>query len=181
MRDIVNILVKTTLLLFLSECIICGGEEKTREEFYSYAEKIAYLMDECYQDDPDVPWITLEEFKKRRTQGEWIILDVRDVHEREVSMIPGARDIDQFYALEDEHWEKNILVYCTIGCRSAQFTRKLIKEGYEAYNLSGGVLAWALEGRSFRTPDGNTTHKVHVYGPKWNVLPPGYQSVLDER
>jgi hypothetical protein len=47
----------------------------------------------------------------------------------------------------------------------------------KAFNLHGGVLAWALNGGSFVTPEGEPTRRVHVYGEPWDVLPPEYEAV----
>ena len=52
--------------------------------------------------------------------------------------------------------ENLILVYCTVGCRSGAYTKKLQKQGFNAFNLYGGVLAWALEGGIFLTPRRST-------------------------
>ena len=56
--------------------------------------------------------------------------------------------------------------------------KKLRKQGFNVFNLRGGVLAWALEGRPFVTSTGEDTRRVHVYSGEWDVLLPGYESVL---
>jgi hypothetical protein len=72
-----------------------------------------------------------------------------------------------------------IVVYCTIGVRSGRYTKKLIRKGFDAHNLAGGVLAWAHSGGEFVDLKGNRTDTVHVYGEEWDLLPPGYMSTWE--
>ena len=39
---------------------------------------------------------------------------------------------------------KPVLVYCTVGCRSAGQAQILQEQGVEVYNLWGGVIDWAF-------------------------------------
>jgi hypothetical protein len=38
------------------------------------------------------------------------------------------------------------------------------------------VLLWSHEGLPLTSSDG-PTRRVHVYGPRWNLLPAGYEAV----
>jgi rhodanese-related sulfurtransferase len=145
-----------------------------------YIEAIEELASICHQTYPDSPWLSLGEFLERSKREEWVIVDVRAKRERDVSIIPGALSDKEFEAQQAqiEQDGRYILVYCTAGCRSAKYAQKLLKQGLKAFNLRGGVLAWALEGRTFVTPSGEVTRQAHVYSGEWNVLPPGYESVL---
>ena len=142
-----------------------------------YTQKVSRLVRTCYQKYRRTPWIRLNKFIERSKAQEWIILDVRTRQERDVSVIPGAMSIDAFKAAIKRYKDKNILVYCTVGCRSGDYAQKLCKKGFKAFNLWGGILAWALDGREFVTPSGRSTRRAHVYGRKWNALPPDYQAV----
>ena len=123
----------------------------------SYVEAIEELAGICRLTHPDAPWLTLDEFARRGEREEWVIVDVRRGSERNVSIIPGALDTNEFKAWSKERGracaEQPILVYCTAGCRSARYAKKLCKSGFRAFNLYGGILAWALDGRAFVTPD----------------------------
>jgi sodium/bile acid cotransporter 7 len=147
----------------------------------SYVEAIEELAGICRLIHPEAPWLTLDEFARRGEREEWVIVDVRRQFERNVSIIPGALDANEFKAWARERGqacaEQAILVYCTAGCRSARYANKLRKSGFRAFNLYGGILAWALDGRTFVTPDGEETRRAHVYSDDWNVLPPGYEAV----
>jgi len=103
-----------------------------------------------------------------------ILVDVREPHERAVSVIPGAITPDALARLGPPD-DRPIVVYCTIGMRSAGWTQRLRADGWgNARNLSGGVLAWAAAGGAFVALDGRPTRHVHVYGRTWNHLPDGY-------
>ena len=131
----------------------------------------------CDQAHPNTPRLSVSEFLRRSEQEEWSIVDVRSPRERAVSVIAGSLSKEEFEARLEEAKEKHILVYCTAGCRSGAYAQKLRKRGLDAFNLRGGVLAWALEGGTFVTPDGQLTDRVHVYGRRWNSVPSGYAPV----
>ena len=104
--------------------------------------------------------------------------DVRGQRERDVSTISGAVDLPTWR----EQWEagdrRPVVVYCTIGVRSARVTRELREEGVEAFNLAGGILAWAHSGGEVIDPvHGAPTRRVHVYGRRWSLLPDSFQGV----
>lgn len=110
------------------------------------------------------------------TNRNLVIVDVRTQNERAVSMIPGAISREAFEASVSFRTNAEIIVYCTIGARSGKYASRLVDRGYDAYNLRGGVLAWAHSGGTF-TNDQGVTRRVHVYGKKWNLLPPSYRGV----
>ncbi|MDQ2749639.1 MAG: rhodanese-like domain-containing protein [Actinomycetota bacterium] len=53
---------------------------------------------------------------------------------------------------------EQIVVVCKVGSRSAHVTGWLNRNGYDAVNLDGGMLAWATSGRPMITDDGSTPH-----------------------
>jgi len=132
---------------------------------------------------PDIPDITVEEYLSLREERTVLLVDDRTSTERSVSMIPGAMSVEEFEAVWKDYRgtpiviSNPVVVYCTIGVRSGRYTKKLIRRGFVAYNLAGGVLAWAHAGGEFVDPRGNRTDTVHVYGEDWNLLPPGYTPV----
>jgi len=92
-------------------------------------------------------------------------------------MIPGAIDEALFEERIEDYRTDAIVVYCTIGVRSGRYVKRLIKDGYDAYNLKGGILAWAHAGGRFVDKTGKETRRVHVYGKRWNLLPKGYEGI----
>lgn len=50
--------------------------------------------------------------------------------------------------------ERQIVVVCKVGSRSAHVTGWLNRNGFDAMNLDGGMLAWVTSGRPMITNDG---------------------------
>lgn len=106
----------------------------------------------------------------------WI--DVRDPRERRISTIPGAIDRSTYEERRDDLEGRPVIVFCTVGYRSGLAARDLRRQGVEAHNLAGGILAWAHADRT--VVDGRTgepTRRVHVFGWRWNLLPEGWKAV----
>ena len=89
------------------------------------------------------------ELKQRLDAGEpAAILDVREPWEHELCAIPGARLIpmDQLTARVGElDPEREVVVYCHHGQRSAAVVQWLRRQGIPAVNLRGGIDGWAVE------------------------------------
>ncbi|MCP9927084.1 MPT-synthase sulfurylase [Cyanobium sp. CH-040] len=107
-----------------------------------------------------------------------LLVDVRDAHEQAVSMLPGAISRQAFERDRERYRDHLIVPYCTIGLRSGLYAQELIDQGFAARNLAGSVLAWAHAGQPFEA-GGRSTRRVHVYGADWNLLPRGYEPVLE--
>ena len=95
-----------------------------------------------------VPQITVEELRDRRARGDdAALLDVREPHEYALSDLPGAIKVPLATlpkSLDRIPRDRDLVVYCRSGARSASAVQFLRQMGYEqAVNLAGGVLAWA--------------------------------------
>ena len=110
-------------------------------------------------------------------QERCVLVDVRTEAERKVSMIPGAISAAEFERAVNAHAGKNVVCYCTIGYRSAKYAQAMKQRGVSLSSFNGSIIAWCQAGHKLTTPDGRDTTRVHVYGPKWNLLPPEYQAV----
>jgi rhodanese-related sulfurtransferase len=85
---------------------------------------------------------------------EVVLLDVREDAEWDDAHIDGALHIPM-HLLPDRllhdagalDREAPVVVVCHSGHRSAHVTAWLVEQGYDAYNLAGGMLAWAAAGR----------------------------------
>lgn len=82
------------------------------------------------------------------------LLDVREDDEWDDAHIAGALHIPMRLLPNRLHYEPDtldrgspVVVVCHSGNRSAHVTAWLVQNGYDAYNLSGGMLAWAAAGR----------------------------------
>ena len=96
-------------------------------------------------DSTDV--ISVEELKERLDQGdELFILDCREPREYEISRVPESTLIPMGELrdrVDDLEKEREIVVVCRTGKRSAMVTHFLRNQGFEAKNLVGGVNEWA--------------------------------------
>lgn len=84
-----------------------------------------------------------------------LLLDIREAEEFTVSHLAGAHSVPPDTAAESLPLEKDrpIVVYCSVGVRSALFARRMQAAGFSAvYNLDGSIFTWFNEGRPvFRT------------------------------
>ncbi|MFN2380964.1 MAG: rhodanese-like domain-containing protein [Guyparkeria sp.] len=92
--------------------------------------------------------------------GEVSLFDVRGPAETQRGVIEGATlvplhlvpmNVDRFRG------DRDVVVYCHSGARSAQACQFLAAQGIERlFNLAGGVMLWAGSGRSLVAPDGDS-------------------------
>ena len=144
------------------------------EDSMSDIAKVNALYRESKLDFPRIPDISAAELIERMKAEKIVLVDDRAEAEQRVSMIPGAISVPDFESDIDSYADTTVVAYCTIGDRSGHYTQELRRQGIEAYNLKGGVLSWSHAGGSFVDGRGEETNRVHVYGPKWNLLAEGY-------
>lgn len=106
-----------------------------------------------------------------------VLVDVRTPEELAISRIPGALTADEFWENRESYREVVVVPYCTIGYRSAQYCEKLHEEGFEALNLSAGIVGWTQEQYPLETNDKKETKRVHVFGKQWELQGDGYEAV----
>eukprot|EP01102_Stenamoeba_stenopodia_P010053 TRINITY_DN2988_c0_g1_i1.p2 TRINITY_DN2988_c0_g1~~TRINITY_DN2988_c0_g1_i1.p2 ORF type:complete len:182 (-),score=48.18 TRINITY_DN2988_c0_g1_i1:101-646(-) len=150
---------------------------KSRQRFASKKLEVERLYESLKSKSfADVPEVTVEELSNDLGCGEEIVLvDVRDAKEQEVSMLPGAITSKEFYDNQKKYKnKKKIVAYCTIGARSGVFAKELRKEGYNAYNLAGSLLAWTYCNGELVDRNGAKTTAIHVYSKSWNYVNTGY-------
>jgi rhodanese-related sulfurtransferase len=85
------------------------------------------------------------------------LIDVRQRHEHDAGRIAGDRLIE----LTDLAGEAStldpgrpVVVYCRSGGRSAMATEALAQAGFDAHNMSGGLLEWDAAGLPLEPGDG---------------------------
>lgn len=84
-----------------------------------------------------------------RIEAGAVVLDVREDDEWEAGRIPGALHIPmgELAARQGElPAGRPIVAVCRSGSRSAAVTEALVRAGYEAENLAGGLEAWHAAG-----------------------------------
>jgi rhodanese-related sulfurtransferase len=125
---------------------------------------------------PDVPHTTTTALAARIAAGESVLLlDARERAEYEVSHLPGALWIGpagaELGVLGPLPLEQPMVVYCSVGWRSAEATRLLRQAGAgRVENLSGSIFRWANEGRPLVDAAERSTTVVHPFGPGWRFL-----------
>ena len=81
--------------------------------------------------------------------GDADLIDVREPYERAAGYIPGSRHVE-LSRLEEAAASldqgRKVVFVCRVGGRSAFATQAFRQAGYDAYNLDGGILAWAHHG-----------------------------------
>ncbi len=125
------------------------------------------------------PEISVAEWLDRPQGRPAVLVDVREPHERRVSMLPGAITKEDFERHSARYRSWLVVPYCTIGLRSGLYTRELRGRGFEVRNLAGSALAWAHAGLPFEA-GGKATRRVHVFNADWNLLPRGYEPVVSK-
>ena len=144
--------------------------------------------------DPDLPTVDTDEL------ADWLanpyadtsgapplLLDARSEAEFAVSHLPGAVRVDPDAGVEawraavaearaagDPSGEQPVVVYCSVGVRSARVARALIESGVgDVRNVRGSLFRWAAEGRPMEDAAGRPATVVHPYDAVWGrLLPP---------
>ena len=106
-----------------------------------------------------------------------LLLDARTEAEVAVSHLPGARRVDPdadaaalARALADVDSGRPVVVYCSVGVRSAGVAERLGRAGWDVRNLEGSIFRWANEGRPLVTAGGAAADVVHPYDATWGRM-----------
>jgi len=135
------------------ECPICGDNPSVSalidyEEFCGIGR--GELGQEDVQEKPssEIPEISVEEFaEKKKTNGELILIDVREPHEYDICKIDGSKliplgEISQRYG--ELNPDDEIILQCHHGGRSMKAANFLKEKGFKnVINLKGGIDEWA--------------------------------------
>jgi rhodanese-related sulfurtransferase len=164
--------VKQALLLtfMLSVSLVVAAQSNIEKK-----QRIEILI-ESFSSEFSIPQVDVFTAKQLLTEKTAVFLDVRSAKEMQISMIPNAITKQQFEKNSELYKNSNIITYCTIGYRSSQYAEQWNKRGFHMSNLRGSLLLWTHAGGPLVGPDGKPTHRVHVYGKKWNLVPNNYQA-----
>ncbi|MGH2894282.1 MAG: rhodanese-like domain-containing protein [Solirubrobacteraceae bacterium] len=84
------------------------------------------------------------------------LIDVREPHEHDAGRIAGDRLIVLGALSAEAHTidrARPVVFYCRSGARSAMATQAFSEAGFDAHNMTGGLLAWDAAGLPLE-PDG---------------------------
>jgi rhodanese-related sulfurtransferase len=131
-------------------------------------------------------WIKAAELKSILNDTNLILIDVRQLPELDISIIPGALSTAQFASRFRTGIPagRRIVVYCTIGYRSGKYAEQLAAMGIKSENLEGGMLMWSFAGGPLIAKNEKdqwvATNRIHVYDAEWNIVHPDYLGVLPQ-
>jgi len=114
------------------------------------------------------------EFAAATGSSNLVLIDARPQVEFAVSHLRGAvRMTPDLLAKLSK--DTPIVVYCSVGYRSAELAQRLDSQGYkQVRNLEGSIFEWANEGRPVYSGK-EQVHKVHPYDSEWGrLLDPSY-------
>jgi rhodanese-related sulfurtransferase len=132
------------LLVMLGTAVACSGQTETTTAPASASEvDFGEILD--LADTVDVQ--TVAGVKNRE---DVIVLDVREQWEYDEGHIPGVTLIPMGEVpnrLAEIPTDKEVIVTCRSGNRSAQITDFLRQQGFDnVHNMEGGILAWQAAG-----------------------------------
>jgi rhodanese-related sulfurtransferase len=98
-----------------------------------------------------------------------LLLDARTPAEHALSHLVGARRVAPDLADLDLSKDTPLVVYCSVGYRSALACKHLAQLGYtDVRNLAGGIFQWANEGRPLQA-NGQAAARVHPFSRLWGL------------
>src|SRR4051794_39763577 len=83
------------------------------------------------------------------SRGEIQLIDVRAEHEHQAGRIAGGRliELNQLSgAAGSVDRGRPVVFYCRSGARSAMAAEAFAQAGFDAHNMSGGLLEWDAQG-----------------------------------
>ena len=128
------------------DCPVCGANP-TITKLIDYEEFCGVKKPNAKGSADMVPEITVEELKKKMdAKDDFVLIDVRRPDESAFVSIGGSlivlNELPEKFAQLDPN--KETIVYCRSGARSANATAFLMQKGFKnVKNLAGGILAWA--------------------------------------
>ena len=122
---------------------------------------------------PAVDFIYAEQLLQHYREGPLpVLIDVREAEEFAVSHLGQALNIETGDEVAARFSDRDtpIVVYCSVGYRSAGVAARLEELGYsQVLNLHHSIFAWADRGLPLVNSSGSTT-KVHPYNSAWGNL-----------
>ena len=152
-----------------------GAAERTSTQGSATALTLESLRAAIDSEYPGTEWVSarrLREWMARPAGTRPLLLDIRSAEEFAVSHLRGARRIDPDAnpILLSEPPERTIVVYCSVGYRSAAIMSRLRAAGFtRIYNLEGGLFGWANEGGAIYR-GATRVQRVHPYDAEWGRL-----------
>ncbi len=148
-------------------------------------QELGQMVEKLRTDFPEVARIDVDDLATRlKGDRPPLLLDVREPEEFAISQLLGARNVhtlDEALAAVGADREREVVVYCSVGYRSAKFAEKLDDHGVKnVRNLEGSIFAWANSGHPVYRGTQRAS-RVHPYDVTWGrMLTPGLRADLDK-
>ncbi|HVW86612.1 MAG TPA: molybdopterin-synthase adenylyltransferase MoeB [Bryobacteraceae bacterium] len=128
------------------ECPVCG-DHPTITELIDYQEFCGIPQHQPVE-APVTGDIEPTEVKTKQDRGDdFVLIDVREVHEYQIARIPGSKLIplgELPKRLNELNPNDEIVMHCKMGGRSAKAVDLLKQNGFQKVrNMKGGILAWS--------------------------------------
>jgi len=162
--------MKLISLIMLLSLFSCLKPQEVKDKAH-VINSMAATLDKQYPGVPSVSFTNLTNDSQ--------LVDLRTAAERNISTLPKAISKEDYEANYESYKNKQIVGFDTLGQRSIVWVSEQRAYGIEAYNLHGGILAWAHAGGKFITPSGEETKTVHVYAQAWDMLPEGFEAITE--
>ena len=119
---------------------------------------------------PNTPTVDIETVERWQKSDETLFVDVRDEKEYSVSHLKRAKNWTSISDFQNVPKDKRILLYCSVGYRSAKLVHALQRKGYtQVYNFKGSIFAWVNAGKPVYLFEEKTPF-VHPYNDIWGQL-----------
>lgn len=130
------------------------------------------IQQKIADDFPQVPTVTIDEFLAL-DRDSLLIIDARSLEEYGVSHLENAvrsENAEAVIALARGRGNPPVIVYCSVGYRSARLADDMRRKGYaDVKNLEGSIFEWANRGMPVHAA-GGVTDVVHPFDDTWGVL-----------
>lgn len=160
------------MLIFATLSYMALGQG--REPFYKQIDHFVHAF--------GVPVIKVADITKDKTK-KYVFLDARELNEYQISHIKDAIHVGyknfSLKRVDSVAKSQALVVYCSVGYRSGVIAKKLKREGYEVYNLYGGIFEWVQNGHKVYKSSDKPTNQVHGYDEKWKKWVENAQAVID--
>lgn len=166
-------------ILFFSLIVLCMSiVARLRWRSLAFS-AIKHLIRRKY---PQVKSLTTQQLAQwLQDPAQLILLDARNQAEYQQSHLQHARWFDPQHSCPTEDRNTPVVVYCSVGYRSARVATVLTAAGYtQVYNLEGSIFQWVNEERPvFR--NGKQTTRVHPYNLTWGrLLKPEHRAEVEQ-
>ena len=136
------------------QCAVCG-DNPTVTSLIDYEAFCGTISDEAADAarDSTISVLQLRDWLAARDRGErdFLLIDVREPHERDIVDIPGSILIPKGKfldgsALAELPTDRQVVLYCKVGGRSAEALAVTKGAGFtDAVHVGGGVVAWVAQ------------------------------------